>query len=90
MDISHRVKILQNETVWANAAKMPPEAWHAWCPQLGWQAWCPQLGWSKLPSAGWLSEYTWFDATEDGLRHSRLACSLKGPIRPRRRALQSA
>ena len=31
MDICHRVKILQNETVWANAAKMPPEAWYEMC-----------------------------------------------------------
>ena len=28
MDIGHRIKILQNETVWANAAKMTPEAWY--------------------------------------------------------------
>ena len=39
MDIGHRVKILQNETVWANAAKMPPEAWYEmyvkpWHPEL--------------------------------------------------------
>ena len=39
MDIGHRIKILQNETVWANAAKMTPEAWYEmyvkpWHPEL--------------------------------------------------------
>ena len=39
MDIGHRVKVLQNKTVWANAAKMPPEAWYGmyvkpWHPEL--------------------------------------------------------
>ena len=31
MDVGHRVKILQNGTVCANAAKMPPEAWYEMC-----------------------------------------------------------
>ena len=39
MDIGHRVKILQNETVWANAAKMPQEAWHEMCVK----PWHPEL-----------------------------------------------
>ena len=39
MDIGHRVKILQNETVWANAAKMPPEAWYEMCVK----PWHPEL-----------------------------------------------
>ena len=39
MDIGHRVKILQNETVRANAAKMPPEAWYEMCVK----PWHPEL-----------------------------------------------
>ena len=31
MDICHGAKILQNETVWANAAKIPTEAWYEMC-----------------------------------------------------------
>ena len=39
MDICHGVKLLQNETVWANAAKMPPEAWYEMCVK----PWHPEL-----------------------------------------------